>query len=125
MLFDSVVWNKSKICFAWAHLDDIMITNKDIHGLDVAVNDLGVVQGLQPFTDLHEVFPDDLLWESLFQLIPLLYKSAQVAVWCILHDNAQQIACKTMCKPSIPMCQSCWHTARPIKHCQVEAWRTI
>ena len=71
-----------------------MITNKDVHRLDVTVDDLGIVQGLQPLTDLHKVLPDDLLWKSLFQLIPFLDKSSQVSIWCIFHDNAQQIACK-------------------------------
>ncbi len=57
------------------HLDYVMIAHKDVHGLDVTMDDLGSMQGLQAFTDLHEVFPDDLLWESFFQLVPLLDES--------------------------------------------------
>ena len=58
-----------------SNLDYIMIAHKDVHGLDVTVDDFGSMQGLQAFTDLHEVFPDDLFWESFFQLIPLLDES--------------------------------------------------
>lgn len=57
------------------HLDHIMIAHKDVHGLDVTVDDFGGMQGLQAFTDLHEVLPDNLFWESFFQLIPLLDES--------------------------------------------------
>lgn len=64
-----------------------MVSHKDIHGLDVAMNDLGIVQGLKALANLHEIFPDDLLREGLLQLIPLLDESAQVSIWSILHHN--------------------------------------
>ena len=57
------------------YLDNIMVAHKDVHRLDVSVNDLGIVQGLQALTDLHEILPNDFLWESLFQLIALLDES--------------------------------------------------
>ena len=69
------------------YLDNIMVPHKDIHGLDVAMDDLGIVQGLEAFTNLHEIFPDDLLWKGLLQLIPLLDESAQVSIWGVLHHN--------------------------------------
>ena len=76
------------------YLHNIVIPHKDVHGLDVAMNDLGVVQGLKALTDLHEVLPDDLLWESLLQLIPLLNESAQVSIGGVLHHNTEQVPCK-------------------------------
>lgn len=75
------------------YLDNIMVPYKNVHGLDIAMNDLGVVQGLKALTDLHEILPDDFFWEGLLQLIPLLDESAQVSIWGILHHNAQQIPC--------------------------------
>lgn len=76
------------------YLDNIMIPHKDIHGLDVAMNDLGIVQGLEALTNLHEIFPDDLLWKGLFQLVPLLDESSQISIWGVLHHNTEQVACK-------------------------------
>lgn len=45
------------------YLDDVMIPNKYIGWLDVPVNDVVLVQMLQPLADLDYVLPDHLLHE--------------------------------------------------------------
>lgn len=76
------------------YLDNIMVPYKDIHGLDIAMDNLGIMKGLHALTDLHEIFPDDLLRECLLQLIPLLDESTKVPIWGVLHDNTQQVPCR-------------------------------
>ena len=77
----------SNVTFVRNYLDNIMVPHKDIHGFDVTMNDLGIVQGLKALTDLHEILPDDLLRKGLLQLITLLDEPAQVSIWGILHHN--------------------------------------
>ena len=51
-----------------AHLDNVVVTHKDVDGLDVPVNDLMAVKRLQALANLNEVLPDDLFRERLFEL---------------------------------------------------------
>lgn len=71
-----------------------MVPYKDIHGLDIAMDYLGIVKGLHALTDLHEILPYDFLWKCLLELIPLLDESTKVPIWGILHHNAQQVPCR-------------------------------
>ena len=103
------------------YLDNIMVPYKDIHGLDIAMNYLGVMKGLHALTDLHEIFPDYLLWEGLLQLIPLLDESTKIPVWGVLHDNTQQVSCRKRLSIGLSLdCMLVQNEARQIQHSKRE-----
>lgn len=78
-----------------SHLDNVMVSYKDVHWLDISVDDLVAVQRLQALTHLDEVLPDDVLRKHLLQLVPLLDEARQITVGSVLHHNAQEIPCST------------------------------
>ena len=46
------------------HLDDVMFTHKDVGRFDVSVDYIVLMEMLQPFAHLDEVFPNHLLMDA-------------------------------------------------------------
>jgi len=75
-----------------AKFDDHVLGHEDVRTLDVAVNNLDVVQGLQSPEHLDENVPDLLLSEVGICLLVGVDHLEQVTTVCVLHDDAERVA---------------------------------
>eukprot|EP00955_Chlamydomonas_euryale_P036768 350554-Chlamydomonas_euryale.AAC.7 len=75
-----------------AYFEHVALAHEDVGRLEIAVHNVGCVDGDQALAQLQEDAPDGLLWKGRVEPLPLADVILEVAVWRVLHHSAQLIA---------------------------------